>query len=252
MSEEPFVEETRPEIIEPFDIQFLRTEDLLGIIAGERVDVPLEVSQIRRMTRTELSREGHLSPDAAERLMAAVEIARRSVALKKVKDVREYSQDDLIAFLINRYGSLEQESFVAVSLDARGFPRDCHTLWSGTQLQVDVDLSALFSKMLRDQAVAFVVSHCHPSGVPTPSPADFRLTQRIALMGQAIGVPLADHVIVADRESFSFDKAGLMKKIRTRAHNDLDAILSRPDLPEEDVTHELEMAGVIQSRRRRL
>lgn len=45
-------------------------------------------------------------------------------------------------------------------------------------------------------ATAVVLAHNHPSGDPTPSRADVKLTKDIAKAGEAIGVEVLDHVIV--------------------------------------------------------
>ena len=41
-----------------------------------------------------------------------------------------------------------------------------------------------------------MLTHNHPSGDPTPSPADIRMTQDIAAIAKPLGILLHDHVIV--------------------------------------------------------
>jgi len=45
-------------------------------------------------------------------------------------------------------------------------------------------------------ASAIVIGHNHPSGDPTPSVEDIRMTEELAKVCDMIGVPLLDHVIV--------------------------------------------------------
>jgi DNA repair protein RadC len=57
--------------------------------------------------------------------------------------------------------------------------------------------------------------HNHPSGDPTPSDADRRLTRKIQEAGQIVEISLLDHVIVGAAEAgcapyFSFKEAGLL------------------------------------------
>jgi len=61
----------------------------------------------------------------------------------------------------------------------------------------------------------FVLVHNHPSGFASPSPADLRLTKRIAEAARILNVNFLDHVIVGQPSSarpgyFSFQKAGLL------------------------------------------
>jgi DNA repair protein RadC len=56
-----------------------------------------------------------------------------------------------------------------------------------------------------------MVVHNHPSGDPTPSPDDARLTLRLCAAADVLDLPLLDHLIVGDEDSyFSFREAGLM------------------------------------------
>ncbi|HUZ66485.1 MAG TPA: JAB domain-containing protein, partial [Beijerinckiaceae bacterium] len=45
-------------------------------------------------------------------------------------------------------------------------------------------------------ATAVILVHNHPSGDPTPSAADIRMTQDIAAIAKPMGIALHDHIIV--------------------------------------------------------
>lgn len=47
-------------------------------------------------------------------------------------------------------------------------------------------------------AASILLLHNHPSGDPTPSAEDKRVTERIAEAGKLLGIELMDHVILAD------------------------------------------------------
>jgi len=53
-------------------------------------------------------------------------------------------------------------------------------------------------------ASAVILSHNHPSGVALPSQEDYAVTKRVQMALETIGVELADHIIVADRDFVSF------------------------------------------------
>ena len=63
---------------------------------------------------------------------------------------------------------------------------------------------------------AFVVVHNHPSGDPTPSDADRRLTRRLREVAEIMGIVFVDHVIIGSRHDarpqayFSFKEAGML------------------------------------------
>jgi DNA repair protein RadC len=53
--------------------------------------------------------------------------------------------------------------------------------------------------LIRAGAAACIVAHNHPSGDPTPSRDDLLLTARLREVGELVGIPVLDHVIVATR-----------------------------------------------------
>jgi DNA repair protein RadC len=63
---------------------------------------------------------------------------------------------------------------------------------------------------LREGASAFVLVHNHPSGDPTPSEDEVRFTAITGEGAGAIGVPLLDHVVVAQDGHVSLASAGLL------------------------------------------
>ena len=58
---------------------------------------------------------------------------------------------------------------------------------------------------------AFVIAHNHPSGEPSPSDSDRRVTQRIKDAASTLMVRLLDHVVIGSPgRYFSFREAGLV------------------------------------------
>ena len=68
----------------------------------------------------------------------------------------------------------------------------------------------VFYYALKYKAVSIVLLHNHPSGDPTPSRADLRLTRKLADSGKMIGIPLLDHIIIGDNQFTSFMLRGYL------------------------------------------
>ena len=69
--------------------------------------------------------------------------------------------------------------------------------------------------MISRNAFGFILIHNHPSGDPTPSRADYRVTEGLLKAAELMQVKFLDHVIIgrpaADREAFfSFRSAGVL------------------------------------------
>lgn len=79
----------------------------------------------------------------------------------------------------------------------------------GTDATV-MDAKIVFRKALEGMAAAIIVAHNHPSGTLRPSQADIDLTKKLKAVGEAIGLPLLDHLIVTDAGYFSFLDEGFI------------------------------------------
>jgi DNA repair protein RadC len=58
-----------------------------------------------------------------------------------------------------------------------------------------------------------VVVHNHPSGDPAPSAEDREVTRRLVQAGALLGVPLLDHVVVAERGWVSLREQGELEAL---------------------------------------
>ena len=67
----------------------------------------------------------------------------------------------------------------------------------GTAIGVEVHPREVFRPLIRMAAAGGVLAHNHPSGDPTPSSEDLELTRRMREVGQLLGIPIIDHVVVA-------------------------------------------------------
>lgn len=113
-------------------------------------------------------------------------------------------------FLRPIIGSLAQESFVVVLLDARNRLIGLHVASTGTMTQAVVEPASVFRAALVAGAVSIAVAHNHPSSCPEPSADDVVLTRRLVEAGQVLGVPVLDHVVVTDSSHYSFAEHGLV------------------------------------------
>ncbi len=66
----------------------------------------------------------------------------------------------------------------------------------------------IFAPAVGKAVAGVILVHNHPSGDPSPSDEDLRLTKRIAQAGHIMGIELLDHLIVAEKGSYSFKTAG--------------------------------------------
>ena len=85
----------------------------------------------------------------------------------------------------------------------------------GTQQESVANPSQIIQRVLLCGASVFAVVHNHPSGDPSPSDADIKITERIAMVAKVCGVDMCDHIIIAGARKnayFSFrENTGILQ-----------------------------------------
>lgn len=120
--------------------------------------------------------------------------------------------DHLVQTLRDCYGDaieVMEQSFV-IGLSRANNIRSIFRVSTGGAAGTVIDPKIVFSRLLLDNCSAFILSHNHPSGNKQPSMADKRLTQNFVKAGNALDLPMLDHIIVTSDSSFSFATANLM------------------------------------------
>lgn len=104
------------------------------------------------------------------------------------------------------------EVFAVACLSTRHQLLAWHVLSRGTRVSTSVSVPDVFVPVyLTPGATTLIVMHNHPSGDPTPSRDDARLTLRLSLAADVLDVTLLDHLIIAEGgRFFSFREAGLV------------------------------------------
>jgi DNA repair protein RadC len=106
----------------------------------------------------------------------------------------------------------EREACVSIMLNTRMVALSHALVSVGTLNESIVHPRDVFRAAIAMNAWGVVVMHNHPSGDPTPSEADRRITQRLVEASNILQIRLVDHVIVGadERPHFSFREAGVV------------------------------------------
>jgi DNA repair protein RadC len=109
-------------------------------------------------------------------------------------EIRDKKKEYLLAFFLNARHQLIAKEVISI----------------GTLTASLAHPREIFSPAIGNpRGVAGVVLiHNHPSGDPSPSDEDMRLTKRIRQAGEILGIELLDHLIIAERGTFSFKERG--------------------------------------------
>jgi DNA repair protein RadC len=137
----------------------------------------------------------------AVRLSAAFEITRRLRSRNGTSRTVLSSPEQVFA----RYGplmeDLKKEVFRVALLDAQnGLLRDV-LISEGTLSASLVHPREVFKPAILESAASLILVHNHPSGDPTPSREDLRLTRQLVECSKLLELRIHDHVIIG-RERF--------------------------------------------------
>jgi len=91
---------------------------------------------------------------------------------------------------------LAQEAFHVLLLNTRNRLINRQMVSLGVLDSALVHPREVFRPAFLQGAAAIVLVHNHPSGDPTPSAEDVRLTRQLIQVGQVMGIKILDHVII--------------------------------------------------------
>jgi DNA repair protein RadC len=83
-------------------------------------------------------------------------------------------------------------------------------MWEGSVDESAVYIREIMRRALDYHATAIIVVHNHPSGDPTPSQQDIRLTRDLAEAGRHLRVTLHDHVVIGAKGHSSLRAMGVI------------------------------------------
>ena len=106
--------------------------------------------------------------------------------------------------------SAECECFIVLLLNVKMRVRGHHLVSIGSLNETIAHPREVFRAAVIAGAYAIVAMHNHPSGDPTPSDADRRMTQTIVEAGRILRINVTDHIIVGHDRHCSFREAGLL------------------------------------------
>lgn len=151
-----------------------------------------------------------VGPVKTAQLAAAVEIGRRLEA-PDIDRVSFTSSADVSRYFSPRLRDLKKEVFLVLLLDARNRLIRAVTVSEGSLTASIVHPREVFKPAILESAAAVLFLHNHPSGDPTPSQDDLKITTQLVEAGRMIDIRVLDHIIIAHKGYVSLaGKGGMM------------------------------------------
>jgi DNA repair protein RadC len=115
---------------------------------------------------------------------------------------------DIADLLAPEMEALPQEQIRVVLLDTRNRVLDVVMIYQGSANTAVARMAELFRDAVIANAPAIVLVHNHPSGDPSGSPEDIKLTKEAVQAAKLLGIELLDHIILGQGRFVSLKERG--------------------------------------------
>ena len=154
---------------------------------------------LARVSFPELCEVHGLGEAKACQLKAGLELGRRLLLAQPEERLQVRSPADLAPLLMLELAPLDQETLRVILLNTKNQLIKMLDVYRGSLNSSLVRTSEVFKEAVRVNAAAIIVAHNHPSGDPTPSPEDARVTEQIVAAGKLLEIEVLDHLVIGER-----------------------------------------------------
>ena len=173
------------------------TKGVSAIHVGEQVLQKFRtLDALSRATITELRQIKGIGRDKAIALKSAFTLARRMAEEIRQEQPTLDTPDRVADLLRETNRAYEVENFQVVALNTRRRLIRIDNISQGTLDTLLVHPREVFKPAIAANAAAVVLVHNHPSGDPSPSEADIKVTRDLIRAGQLLKIDVLDHVIL--------------------------------------------------------
>ena len=113
--------------------------------------------------------------------------------------------------MVKRYKNCRCENLLAITLDGSHKVIKVHHISKGIANKTIVHPRECFYPAIKDNAVAVIFAHNHPSGSVYPSPEDEKITKQLCMAGKILCFHVLDHIIFSKHSNYeSFHTRGMI------------------------------------------
>lgn len=168
------------------------------------------LNSLGKLSVSDLRKLHGIGPARAVTIAAALELGRRR-KLAEMPDICQIkSSQDVAGIFQPLLSDLSHEEFWVLFLNRSNKVIDRMKISQGGISGTVTDIRIIMKKAVENLASGIIVCHNHPSGNLTPSESDTNITRKIRDAGNLMDIQLLDHLIISDRDYYSFADNGLL------------------------------------------
>ena len=154
------------------------------------------LSELSQAPIEELKNIKGIGPKKAQQLQSAFDLARSlSREIASTKPLID-NPENIAALFREEAKAYNVEKLQIVLLNTRKKLIKILTICTGTLDSISVDQRSIFKPAILANAATIILTHNHPSGDPTPSEADIRVTRELQRAGKLLKIEIIDHIII--------------------------------------------------------
>lgn len=158
------------------------------------------VAGVAGKSPSELAETHGLGPAKAATLKAAFELGKRALLADVTGERRQVrSSQDVASLLTFKLRGLRQEELHVVLMSTRNHVIATRRVYIGNINSSQIRPAEAFRDAIRENAGSIVFAHNHPSGDPTPSGDDVRVTRDLVAAGRLLDIDVLDHLVIGDQ-----------------------------------------------------
>jgi len=154
------------------------------------------LNALARASVTDLQRVRGIGRDKAVTLVAAFALAQKMALELQMESPVLDNADTVVALLRARNLVKPVETLQVLLLNTRHKLIRVDEMMDGTLDTLLVHPREVFKSAITANAAAVMLAHNHPSGDPTPSEADIKVTRDLIRAGQLLKIEVLDHIII--------------------------------------------------------
>ncbi len=183
-------------------------------VAGDLIDKYGSLQELRRLPVSEYMNNKGIGLAKACKLAAAFELGSR-LAREELRGKPLDSPELIYDHFAHQLGNLPNENAIVVTVDTRLQHTSTTTVSIGTVNETTAHPREIMRPVITRNAYAFILIHNHPSGDPSPSRADYNITEGLVRAAEIMQIKLLDHIIIGRPAPgrlpyFSFRSAGVI------------------------------------------
>ncbi len=170
-----------------------------------------DLNELGKLSVNELKKlEKGLGDTKSVTIAAALELGRRrqSTEVREKPTIR--SSREFFEYVYPEMSDLRHEEFYVLYLTRANKPITLKHISTGGVTGTIADTKIILKHAIELLASTFIAFHNHPSGNLKPSQADIELTKKLKEAGNLVDVYLLDHLIIGDKNYYSFADNGMM------------------------------------------